>query len=159
MSHRRAHQADAQHPDANVPLIGLGVHSPVAIISETRRSGRPFGDRSQAIALGAARQNLAPRRPRPAAGSCPAQVGGPLLDCLSNLPIAAPAPLPDRPRVREAARDRDKATVNAALVLLWASQHVDNLRRLEAQLAKRANPAHPVSEDGGGLHKPRILVS
>ena len=33
----------------------------------------------------------------------------------------------------------DKATVNAALVLLWASQHLDNLWRLEAHLAERAN--------------------
>lgn len=39
--------------------------------------------------------------------------------------------------VREAARDRDRATVNAALVLLWSSQHLDNLRRLEAHLGKR----------------------
>lgn len=43
--------------------------------------------------------------------------------------------------VRDAARDRDKATVDAALVLLWSSQHLDNLRRLEAHLAERANAA------------------
>ena len=43
--------------------------------------------------------------------------------------------------VREAARDRDKATVDAALVLLWSSQHVENLRRLEAHLGERANAA------------------
>jgi uncharacterized membrane protein YccC len=43
--------------------------------------------------------------------------------------------------VRDAARDRDKATVNAALVLLWSSQHLDNLRRLEAHLVERADAA------------------
>jgi uncharacterized membrane protein YccC len=47
--------------------------------------------------------------------------------------------------VRNAARDRDKATVNAALVLLWSSQHLDNLRRLEAHLAERANAARAAS--------------
>ena len=41
--------------------------------------------------------------------------------------------------VRDAARNRDKATVDAALFLLWSSQHLENLRRLEADLAKRAN--------------------
>jgi uncharacterized membrane protein YccC len=43
--------------------------------------------------------------------------------------------------VRDAARGRDKATANAALVLLWSSQHLDNLWRLEAHLAERANAA------------------
>jgi uncharacterized membrane protein YccC len=43
--------------------------------------------------------------------------------------------------VRDAARDRDKATVKAALVLLWSSQHLDNLRRLEGHVARRANAA------------------
>jgi uncharacterized membrane protein YccC len=51
--------------------------------------------------------------------------------------------------VREAARGRDQATVDAALVLLWASQHVDNLRRLEAHLGKRANATRAASKDGG----------
>jgi len=36
--------------------------------------------------------------------------------------------------LRDAAAGRDKATVHAALVLLWASQHLDNLWRLEAHL-------------------------
>jgi uncharacterized membrane protein YccC len=43
--------------------------------------------------------------------------------------------------VRDAARGHDKATANAALVLLWSSQHLDNLWRLEAHLAERANAA------------------
>jgi len=41
--------------------------------------------------------------------------------------------------VREATRGRDKATVNAALVLLWSSQHLENLWRLETHLGERAN--------------------
>jgi uncharacterized membrane protein YccC len=47
--------------------------------------------------------------------------------------------------VRDAARGRDKATVKAALTLIWASQHLDNLWRLEAHLGKRANAAQNVS--------------
>ena len=43
--------------------------------------------------------------------------------------------------VRDAARGRDKATVHAALVLLWASQHLDNLWRLEAHLGERSAAA------------------
>jgi uncharacterized membrane protein YccC len=39
--------------------------------------------------------------------------------------------------VRDAARGRDKPTVHAALQLLWASQHIDNLWRLEAHLGER----------------------
>jgi uncharacterized membrane protein YccC len=39
--------------------------------------------------------------------------------------------------VRDAARASDKATVDAALVLLWTSQHVDNLWHLEAHLGER----------------------
>src|SRR5207244_595894 len=58
--------------------------------------------------------------------------------------------------VRDAARGRDKATVKAALVLLWSSQHLDNLWRLEAHLAERANAARASSTDAGALRKLRI---
>lgn len=51
--------------------------------------------------------------------------------------------------VREAARDRDKATVDAALVLLWSSQHLENLRRLEKHLAERANAARAAATHPG----------
>jgi uncharacterized membrane protein YccC len=61
--------------------------------------------------------------------------------------------------VREAARGRDQATVNAALVLLWASQHLENLWRLEAHLSERANAARAASVDGGALRKLRALMS
>jgi hypothetical protein len=43
--------------------------------------------------------------------------------------------------VRDAARSRDTATVHAALVLLWASQHLDNLWRLEGHLGERSRAA------------------
>ena len=36
--------------------------------------------------------------------------------------------------VRDAARGRDEATVRSALVLLWASQHLDNLWNLESHI-------------------------
>jgi uncharacterized membrane protein YccC len=38
--------------------------------------------------------------------------------------------------VRDSARGGDRATVHAALLLLWASQHLDNLWRLEAHLGQ-----------------------
>jgi uncharacterized membrane protein YccC len=43
--------------------------------------------------------------------------------------------------IRDAARGREEATVHAALILLWASQHLDNLWRLEEHLGERARPA------------------
>jgi uncharacterized membrane protein YccC len=45
--------------------------------------------------------------------------------------------------VQDAAADRDPATAHAALVLLWTSQHLDNLWHLEAHLAERASAGHP----------------
>jgi hypothetical protein len=41
--------------------------------------------------------------------------------------------------VREAARTGDDGAARAALVLLWTSQHIDNLWRLEAHLGERAD--------------------
>src|SRR5205085_383667 len=40
--------------------------------------------------------------------------------------------------VRDATRGGDEATARAALALLWASQHLDHLRHLEAHLSERA---------------------
>jgi uncharacterized membrane protein YccC len=57
--------------------------------------------------------------------------------------------------VREAARGADKATVTAALVLLLASQHLDNLWRLEAHLRERANAARATSTNGAESGRPR----
>jgi uncharacterized membrane protein YccC len=53
--------------------------------------------------------------------------------------------------VRDAARGGDKATAHAALVLLWASQHLDNLWRLEAHLGERAREASAASADIGNV--------
>jgi uncharacterized membrane protein YccC len=61
--------------------------------------------------------------------------------------------------VREAARGRDKPTVDAALVLLWASQHLDNLWSLEAHVADHANAARAASVDAGMLPRLRSLIS
>jgi uncharacterized membrane protein YccC len=60
--------------------------------------------------------------------------------------------------VRDVARGRDEATVKAALVLLWASQHLDNLWRLEAHLGERANAARAASTDAAAIRKLRILA-
>jgi uncharacterized membrane protein YccC len=60
--------------------------------------------------------------------------------------------------VRDAARGRDQATVKAALVLLWASQHLDNLWRLEAHLSERANAAR-AAPSAQALRKLGILTS
>jgi uncharacterized membrane protein YccC len=60
--------------------------------------------------------------------------------------------------VREAARDREKATVKAALVLLWTSQHLDNLWRLEAHLAERANAARTLSPAETEAGRSRLLA-
>jgi hypothetical protein len=61
--------------------------------------------------------------------------------------------------VQDAAGDRDRATANAALVLLWASQHLDNLWRLEARLGERANAARAASTDVGALRALRLRLS
>jgi uncharacterized membrane protein YccC len=61
--------------------------------------------------------------------------------------------------VRDSARDGDGATVKAALVLLWASQHLDNLWRLESHLGERANAARAGSTATGRLRRLRALTS
>jgi uncharacterized membrane protein YccC len=61
--------------------------------------------------------------------------------------------------VRDAARGRGRATVNAGVALLVASQHLENLSRLETLLSERANAIRTASEDGGALRKLRVLAS
>jgi uncharacterized membrane protein YccC len=58
--------------------------------------------------------------------------------------------------VRESAHDGDKATVVAALGLLWATQHLDNLWRLESHLRERANAARVDSTDSNILRRLRL---
>jgi uncharacterized membrane protein YccC len=61
--------------------------------------------------------------------------------------------------VRTAAGDRDEATVRAALVLLWTSQHLDNLWRLEGHLRERADAARAVSRESGRLQALRLRLT
>jgi len=61
--------------------------------------------------------------------------------------------------VRDAAQGRGQAPVNAALALLVASQHLENLSRLETLLSERANAIRTAPEDGGALWKLRMLAS
>jgi len=60
--------------------------------------------------------------------------------------------------VRNAARGRDEATVKAGLVLLWASQHLDNLWQLEAHLREHANSAQTTSMETRALQKLKSLA-
>ena len=59
--------------------------------------------------------------------------------------------------IRQAAGGRDKDMVKAALMLLWASQHLENLWRLEARLGERANVS-TTSPQTGRLHRLRLLL-
>jgi uncharacterized membrane protein YccC len=59
--------------------------------------------------------------------------------------------------IRQAAAGRDKETVKAALMLLWASQHLDNLWRLEAHLGERAHVS-AASPQTGRLSRLRLLL-
>jgi hypothetical protein len=61
--------------------------------------------------------------------------------------------------VRDAAQGTSTAPVNAALALLVASQHLDNLSRLETLLSERARAVRTASEDGGAKRKLRVLAS
>ena len=61
--------------------------------------------------------------------------------------------------MREYARGTDKAAVKAALVLIWTSQHLDNLWRLEAHLGERANAVRAVPSDEGTLRRLRPALS
>jgi hypothetical protein len=61
--------------------------------------------------------------------------------------------------VRDAASDRGKATVNAGVALLLASEHLENLSRLETLLSERANAIRSTPEHGGGLRRVRVRAS
>ena len=58
--------------------------------------------------------------------------------------------------LRDATRGGDKATIETAVVLLWASQHLDNLSRLESHLAERANAARASATRPLGLRALRM---
>ena len=59
--------------------------------------------------------------------------------------------------IRQAAGGRDKDMVKAALMLLWASQHLENLWRLEARLSERASVS-TASAETGRLSRLRLLL-
>jgi hypothetical protein len=61
--------------------------------------------------------------------------------------------------VRDAAHGSGHASVNAALALLVASQHLENLSHLEILLSERANAIRTASEDAGALRRLRVLAS
>ncbi len=77
---------------------------------------------------------------------------------LAELRSVPPAHLPDtdgRRRLLDcisgAARSRDKPTLHAALLLLWAAEHLENLRRLETYIATRANAQRAKQPEVGRL--------
>src|SRR5436309_1333555 len=77
-------------------------------------------------------------------------------DALVNQRTAPPPHLRDREGrrelfecVRAAASSGDKASKRAALILLLAVQHLENLRRLEAHLGERANAARRSARSRG----------
>ncbi|MBV8479014.1 MAG: FUSC family protein [Actinobacteria bacterium] len=61
--------------------------------------------------------------------------------------------------VRAGARSHDKATLHAAFLLLAASQHLDNLYRLEGRLQERVNTARAASPFETAAWVPRALRS
>jgi len=60
--------------------------------------------------------------------------------------------------VRAGARSHDKATLHAAFLLLAASQHLDNLYRLEGRLRERINTARAASPFETATWVPRRLL-
>jgi uncharacterized membrane protein YccC len=61
--------------------------------------------------------------------------------------------------VRDVSQGSGEAPLNAALALLVASRHLENLSRFERLLSARANAVRTASEDGGALRRLRVLAS
>jgi uncharacterized membrane protein YccC len=61
--------------------------------------------------------------------------------------------------VRAAGRAADKETMRGAVVLLWASQHLDSLWRLEARVSERVNIARAAPAQAGMVRRLRALAS
>ena len=77
---------------------------------------------------------------------------------LAELRTVPPPHLPDTDGmrrlldcIRSAARSRDKPTLHAALLLLWAAEHLESLRRLETYIATRANAQSAQRPEHGRL--------
>jgi uncharacterized membrane protein YccC len=61
--------------------------------------------------------------------------------------------------VRDAVRTGDKETTMGAVVLLWTSQHIDNLWRLEGHLSERVNTARVRPAEDSVLGRLRVRTS
>jgi MFS family permease len=61
--------------------------------------------------------------------------------------------------VRDAVATGDRATIRGAVILLWASQHLDNLWGLEAHLGERVNTGRPEPAEASVLGRLRVLTS
>jgi uncharacterized membrane protein YccC len=61
--------------------------------------------------------------------------------------------------VRDGVRGDDKATARGAIVLLWVTQHLDNLWRLEERIAERVNTARAETAEKSVLGRLRVLAS
>ena len=61
--------------------------------------------------------------------------------------------------VREGVRTGDKATTKGAVVLLWTTQHLDAIWRLESRIAERVNTARSEPTRAGILGRLRVLAS
>ena len=61
--------------------------------------------------------------------------------------------------VRDAVRTGDKDTTMGAVVLLWTSQHIDNLWRLEGHLSERVNTARVSPVEKNVLGRLRLRTS
>jgi len=61
--------------------------------------------------------------------------------------------------VRDAVRSGDKDTTMGAVVLLWTSQHIDNLWRLEGHLSERVNTARVRPAEDSVLGRLRVRTS
>jgi hypothetical protein len=61
--------------------------------------------------------------------------------------------------VRDATKVGGEETVDAAVALLLASQHLDHLSRLEALLSDRAKAVQTSSEEPGFLRNLRVLAT
>jgi uncharacterized membrane protein YccC len=61
--------------------------------------------------------------------------------------------------VREGVRTGDKAITKGAVVLLWTTQHLDAIWRLESRIAERVNTARSEPTRAGILGRLRVLAS
>jgi hypothetical protein len=61
--------------------------------------------------------------------------------------------------VRAGVRTNDPATTKGAVVLLWTTQHLDAIWRLESRISERVNTARSALTEGGILARLKVLTS